>query len=143
MGLYRFYLRHPRVQSALCRLLAPQLECVCQMRFVVRFDGGALPDYRPGPSGRELACYVPDGENWQQVNFGQREGQALVDGREWGFYLENPDAGELTVVLHDGDIAPGEALAFAERVAAKVAGGRVGFRVVVRGNTYLRKRASS
>jgi hypothetical protein len=108
------------------------------MRFLIRFEGGRLPEYKLGPAGRELACYIPESVEWRQVNYGQSEGQVDVGGREWGFYLVNPMMGELTVVLHSGEIEPSDALAFVRGVAAKVAGRHVGFRITLKGDTRLR-----
>jgi hypothetical protein len=58
------------------------------VRFLIRRERGSLSDLvlQSGPPGRELAAYIPDDIVWRQLNYGQGEGQAGIDGREWGFY---------------------------------------------------------
>ncbi len=91
------------------------------MRFLIRSRGGSLPDRSLGPTGRELACYLPPEVKWRQVNYGQGEGQVEVDGREWGFYQDG--TGALAVELHFGRMSAADGLAFVRRVAEVVAGG--------------------
>lgn len=131
MGLARFLIRS-RFAHAVQRWTGEDLCSVCNMSFVIRFEGGKLPSFSFGPPGRELACYVPDGFDWRQIRFGQREGAAEIDGREWGFYFSGGE-GELTVLLESGDVAPATAEAFVRRVAAKLAGREAGFQIYLRG----------
>ena len=100
------------------------------MRFLIRPTAEPLPDIPLGPPGRELGCYLPPGVEWRQLNFGQGEGQVAVADREWGFY--QTDGGGLAVVLHAGEVAAVDGVAFALRVAEAVAGGS-GFEVLLQG----------
>jgi hypothetical protein len=86
------------------------------------------------PRGRELACYVPEGLEWRQINYGQGEGQVGVGGREWGFYLSR--AGEMKVVLHSGQLTVEEAIAFVKSVAKKVVGNTAAMEIYLRGDGH-------
>jgi hypothetical protein len=97
--------------------------------FVIKFAGNGPVDPRLGPRGVELSCYIPDGVLWTQINYGQAEGQVLIDGREWGFYWHGPQ--ELSVVLHDGVIDAEAALKFVHAVAEKVSSGRISYEVLL------------
>jgi hypothetical protein len=55
------------------------------MRYVIRSLHGPIPYPPLGPTGRELSCYLPARSNWQQLNYGQGEGQVMVENCEWGF----------------------------------------------------------
>lgn len=111
---------------------------ISAMVFVIRFEGGALPEYVVGPPGRELSCYIPDDLPWKQINFGQGEGQADIAGNEWGFYHGPPDSGELHVVLHSGDLDPPDAVAFVNAIAMKLGSRSEKFTVNLRGIKELR-----
>lgn len=99
------------------------------MQFLIRLAAKSWSDKPLGSPGRELECYLPSGVEWRQINYGQGEGQVVVGGREWGFYMAD---GGLAVVLHAGEVEAADGLAFAVRVAEKVAGG-LGFKVMLRG----------
>ena len=88
------------------------------MRFVIRLLEGPLPYPPLGPRGRELACYIPPGVEWRQLNYGQGEGQVEVGGCEWGFYQQSRS--ELAVVLHVGEYPAAAAFEFVRRVAEMV-----------------------
>jgi hypothetical protein len=122
--------------SVLRRIGQAEVTIRSQMVFLVRHRGGP-PRFELGPPGRELACYVPARADWTQLNYGQREGQAEIDGREWGFYWQKPD--EMAVVLHTGEIEPETAAAFVRAVAEKVAGPGEDFDIVLAGDSYLYK----
>ena len=59
------------------------------------------------PRGQELSVFFPKGRPAVQVNYGQGEGQVLIDGLEWGFYYN--ERGNLDVVLHGAGISPSQA----------------------------------
>jgi hypothetical protein len=100
------------------------------MRFLIRSVGGPLPDIPLGPPGLELGCYLPAGIEWRQLNYGQGEGQFEVAGLEWGIY--QTDGGGLALVLHFGELAAEDGMAFARRVAEAVTGG-TRFELLLRG----------
>jgi len=56
---------------------------------------------------------------WRQLNYGQGEGQVLIDGCEWGFYWFGVDA-EFVIMLHDGEISLTKAVEFVQSVAQLV-----------------------
>jgi Zn-finger nucleic acid-binding protein len=96
------------------------------MNFVICIQNRGFPEFNLGPVGSELSCYVPDGISWQQLNYGQREGQVEVDGCEWGFYL---DRGELHVCLEVGEMPVAKAIQFVDAVAAKISRGRASYEI--------------
>ena len=134
MNIALFFACHPRLARLFRRKFASEISCRCDLAFVIRFDGG-VPKFSLGPPGHELACYVPDGVSWRQVNYGQGEGQVDIDGREWGFYLAYPD--EVQIVLHDGEMKIDTAVAFVRDVASTLAGSNDGFEVHIRGYSRL------
>jgi hypothetical protein len=141
MDLHRFFARHPKMESAVRQLLAPGLSSAWAMRFLIRFKGGKIPRFSLGPPGRQLGCYIPWDMEWQQLNYGQGEGEVEVAGCGWGFYFEQPEAGEMCVVLHSGEIDPDSAMRFVRGVAEKLAGDKSGFDIVLRGDTRLVKQS--
>ena len=50
----------------------------------------------------QLSCFFPDDSVCEQLEYGQGEGQILIDGIEWGFYYNS--RGNLDVVLHENRI---------------------------------------
>jgi hypothetical protein len=90
----------------------------------VRFDlknmNGLEAVLKYGDPGRELSCFMPEDSQWEQINYGQGEGQLLVNGCEWGFYYT--DDNSLSVVLHKGPLSRSEAEAFVDAVKLKIYG---------------------
>jgi hypothetical protein len=84
-----------------------------------------------GPSGQELAGFIPAGRTWRQLNYGQGEGQVEVDGCEWGFYYAGP--GILMIVLHRGEVEMSKAVEFVSGVAARITDGPQSFRIIIQG----------
>lgn len=107
------------------------------MRFVIRPTSGHFPKLERGSRGSELACYIPEGLQWRQLNYGQSEGQVEIDGREWGFYWEGPN--EMVVVLHSGEMEADAATNFVRRVAEKVCATEEGFRIYLKGDTSIER----
>ena len=91
------------------------------MQFLIRPLGGPFPDIPMGPPGRQLGCYLPAGVEWQQLNYGQGEGQFEFAGQEWGIY--QTVGGGLVLVLEFGRLAVEDGMAFARQVAETVSGG--------------------
>lgn len=85
------------------------------MKFKLKEKNGFFPDVLYGAPDVELGCFIPEGCSWAQVNYGQGEGQVIVDGVEWGFYYGDDDS--LFIIMHEGDITYDEALKFVEQVS--------------------------
>ncbi len=92
------------------------------MYFVLRGKNVSFPELDYGLPGRELECFIPDGFDWEQENYGQGEGQVAVGGCSWGFFIS--DGGDLSVHLHDGTTSLEDAFRFVKGVRAKVFGER-------------------
>lgn len=90
------------------------------MKFKISPKDGVFPPITYGDPGRELDFFVPDSVNWTQLNFGQGEGQVLVNACEWGFYFTDDHSMEL--VLHHGEAGRNDCLGFADKVGQKVFG---------------------
>lgn len=88
------------------------------MRFELRTDVSNIDKIEYGKKGSELECFIPAEYEWKQLNFGQGEGQVLVDGCEWGFYYT--DNNMIGIVLHEGDIDISQASIFIKKVKEKV-----------------------
>ena len=88
------------------------------MIFRLREENGFLPDLVYGDRGRELRCFIPIEYSWKQLNYGQGEGQVLINGSEWGFYYSSYET--IDVILHDQATSQKEALQFAHRVCEHV-----------------------
>jgi hypothetical protein len=131
--VHRFNSLRRRLRSALRRLAGDDPCALAHMMFVIRFQNHTVPDFELGPRGQELSCYVPDGCQWRQINYGQGEGQVEIDGRRWSFYFGR-NKGELNVYLDSGEIAAADALAFVTAVATRIAGGPHGFDVYLSGS---------
>src|SRR5262249_7259580 len=104
--------------------------------FLVKVATGAFPYPTIGPPGKELQGYIPDGVKWKQLNYGQREGQVEIDGREWGIYVESLSQNALAIALHSGEVRIEAALEFVQRVAEKTCGDRP-FTIHLEGNDDL------
>lgn len=100
------------------------------MRFVIKVQGDKFPYPKLGPRGAELVGYVPPGIAWQQLNYGQGEGQVEIAGCEWGFYHSGD--GELSVHLHAGRCSAKDAFELVCRIADLVCG-VMPFEVLVEG----------
>lgn len=79
---------------------------------------GLFPNLRYGPSGEELRCLIPDGIVWQQLNYGQGEGQVSINGSEWGFYFPAEDS--MLIVFHKGHMEFSTAISFIKSVHKKL-----------------------
>lgn len=66
----------------------------------------------------ELSVFFPAGSDCRQLNYGQGEGQVLIDGHEWGVYYN--DRGNLDVVLHSGDLSIEDAQLVVSRICAQL-----------------------
>lgn len=88
-----------------------------EMVFEITCVGGGFPDIEY-PRGRELSVFFPAGHACVQLNYGQGEGQVLIDGAEWGFYYS--DKTTLHAVLHEPGPAPHEAAAIVAGVCARI-----------------------
>lgn len=99
------------------------------MRFDIIGKDSSVSEPPNGPQGRELSYFIPDDIEWQQLNYGQGEGQARIFGCEWGFYFARDRA--VTIMVHAGAVDAELALTFAKRVAAHLFGsGRFEVRLV-------------
>lgn len=67
---------------------------------------------------RNLSLFFPEGSVCMQLNYGQGEGQVLIDGHEWGFYYN--DGVHLDVVLHEGGLSVEEASRVVSRICARL-----------------------
>ncbi|RKH16396.1 hypothetical protein D7X74_15640 [Corallococcus sp. CA047B] len=72
-------------------------------------------DYSGSPP---LSVFFPEGAVSEQLNYGQGEGQVLIDGHEWGFYYN--DRRNLDVVLHDGGLSIEDASNVVSRICTKL-----------------------
>lgn len=90
------------------------------MNFYLKEKNGFIPDLEYGERGSELSCFIPDGISWTQINYGQGEGQVLINGCEWGFYYTDNDS--IGVTLHDGVVSLEESLHFINAVKEKIFG---------------------
>jgi len=90
------------------------------MRFEIIPVEGSFPEIRYGPQGRELSGFLPENVHWHPLNYGQGEGQVMIEGCEWGFY--HGMDGVKSVKLHTGTWSAEQAFAFVEGVAKKIAG---------------------
>lgn len=97
------------------------------MRFYIRALGEPFPNFPLGPVGEELACYIPPGIRWQQLNYGQGEGQVEIDGAEWGIYRSSES--ELSLILHTGRVELEAGFAFLRGVASVITMGKVDFEI--------------
>ena len=88
------------------------------MRFEIKANSHEKLDVPLGPRGLELNGFLPNSCEWEQINYGQGEGQVIVDGNEWGFYYSS--SGGISVILHVGIVSLSEATAFVDAVAAKI-----------------------
>ncbi len=87
------------------------------MKFELKEKNGFIPNLVYGNKGSELACFIPDGVPWTQANYGQGEGQVIIENNEWGFYFGD-DA--ISVVLHEGSLPFKEAYEFVSSVSEKI-----------------------
>ena len=92
------------------------------MKIDLRELNGFVPDLDYGNAGNELSCFIPDGFEWKQVNYGQGEGQVMINGCEWGFYYGDNDV--VSVVLHSGKVPLQETLSFINGVVCKIYGSK-------------------
>ena len=89
------------------------------MTFAIKEKSGIIPDLDYGSRQSELSCFIPEGYDWEQTNYGQGEGQVRVEGSEWGFYYSDDG---INITLHEGIIPLSEAVRFVEKVAEKIYG---------------------
>lgn len=95
------------------------------LQVIMRFLVDALGDPVSGligPRGRELEYLIPEGVEWDQVGYGQGEGQVRMEGCEWGIYWES--ARRLSLQLESGQVEFEVAAATVRRIADKVFGVR-------------------
>ncbi|MDE2420395.1 MAG: hypothetical protein KGO49_04330 [Gammaproteobacteria bacterium] len=88
------------------------------MNFVIREPNGFIPELTYGQKGRELECFIPDGYEWVQLNYGQGEGEVkLSNNTIWGFFY-----GEdyIAIYFYSGNIDLASAIEFIEKVAKKI-----------------------
>lgn len=101
------------------------------MRFEIFDKYGDLPDLVYGEEGRELSCFIPDNIDWRQVNYGQGEGQVLIDGAEWGFYYG--DQNTISIMLHKGEVEVQSAFHFVLKTSKKVFGENANIKITLVG----------
>lgn len=90
-----------------------------------------LPRGADPVGGRELAYFIPPHLEWTQLSYGQGEGQALIAGAAFGFYL--PGGERVSVCLHRGEVEDGVFDSIVDDVGEHLFGsGR--FRVVLVGD---------
>ena len=65
-----------------------------------------------------LSVFFPAGADCSELNYGQGEGQVLIDGHEWGFYYN--EQGNLDVVLHSGDLSRDRAGLVVEQICKQL-----------------------
>ena len=91
------------------------------MKFeIVGADSEIFKDLTYGEKGRQLSCFVPPEYDWTQLNYGQGEGQVVINNCEWGFYYG--DENSLLVILHTGKCRLQEAFDFVSKVGLRVYG---------------------
>lgn len=89
------------------------------MKFELVDRQGYLPDLNYGESGRELACFVPEDFEWQQVQFENGEGEVEIRGHVWRFYFTQEGIG---IKLMDGIVTFKEADLFLQAVKERIWG---------------------
>lgn len=92
------------------------------MIFSLKEATGHIPEFEYKDVGKELACYVPNETDWEQLNYGQGEGQILAYGCVWGFYFGDSDT--FSVQLHKGSIELNKAIEFVEHIKSKMYGSK-------------------
>lgn len=88
------------------------------MKFCISPTDGDFPELGYPPSPNQLSIFFPVDYSCKQINYGQGEGQVLIEDCEWGFYYN--DEGNLSVVLHDGELTELEAIAVIKAVCQKL-----------------------
>lgn len=73
-----------------------------------------------GVPGHELAYLVPEGTEWQQLTYGQGEGEFLMLGCLFSVFWETPR--RLVVEIDDGEIDAEEAREIVHRIGKKTFG---------------------
>lgn len=87
------------------------------MIFRISCIKGIWPDEQVD-TGKSLCAYFPIGRKCSQLNYGQGEGQALIDGSEWGFYFDSE--GQMEMVLHSGSLSRDEAAEIVSAVCERL-----------------------
>jgi len=88
------------------------------VKFCISPIDSDFPDLAYPPSPNELSLFFPDDYSCEQINYGQGEGQVLIEDCEWGFYFN--DEGNLSIVLHDGELTESEAIAVVKSICQKL-----------------------
>jgi hypothetical protein len=94
----------------------PARSPVRMLNYLIRFSVALTPTL--GPRGRELRCFIPDELPWVQLNYGQGEGQVMINNCQWGFYWQSPN--ELAICLESGEVDRKFAYQFVLAVAKKL-----------------------
>jgi hypothetical protein len=111
------------------------------VKFVIMPTGAPFPKLELGTldRGGALACFIPAGIEWKQINYGQGEGQVEIGGCEWGFYYTSRykcsslAAGwGIVVQLEVGDFSANAALELVQRIAELISCGAP-FEIMLRG----------
>lgn len=88
------------------------------MKFRIAPVEGLFPELDYPASPNELSLFFPAGHSCEQINYGQGEGQVLIDGMEWCFYYN--DNGDLSVVLHEAGLSNAKATAVVEAICERL-----------------------
>lgn len=88
------------------------------MKILMKEKNSEFPELTYGEKGREFSCLLTNDMEWQQINYGQGEGQFSLLNCEWGIYY---DEGEnLILELHEGEINCSDALNLASSIKGKI-----------------------
>ena len=111
------------------------------MIFELRENDGFVPDIEDGGLGKELSGFIPDGYKWEQLNYGQGEGQVQINNCEWGFYYGGNNS--ISIILHEGSIDIEDAYIFIGKVKEKIYGEKsITTQILLIGNTVDQKTES-
>jgi hypothetical protein len=73
-----------------------------------------------GQRGRELAYLMPEEVEWDQLAYGQGEGQVRALECKWGIYWEGPH--RLSLEVEEGQVQAERAIVLANQIATKLFG---------------------
>ena len=88
------------------------------MRILIRGKQCQFPELSYGERGREFSCLLADELDWQQLNYGQGEGQFSWLACEWGIYYD--EDGSLSLELHEGEMNFSDAVNLVAGIKEKI-----------------------
>lgn len=99
------------------------------MRIVIEACGEFVAP-STGPRGRELEYVLPADVEWEQVSYGQGEGQIRMLGCQWGISWEGPR--KLSLEVESGQVPLDSVMAIVSRIGNRLFG-KGAFQVLVGG----------